>query len=232
MKTLLLLLICVNLYAQDTLLTEDYSVIINNSKMFVEDANKQIIHEITFNNPNGFLVDLDEDGADELIVNDFTEDKNHSYYTLYLFSPVDSFILIDSIYSGLTEPYYTFSDEIKGYMLITGSPDFDEFALAGSEYIFSPLVCWSYTDEGLTIINDQLYDVYIQENDKILSFINSEYSMDGKSCEESSELKQAIATVYTNFYHAGEKTNAENFLRNYYLCKDITEFKNKLKELL
>lgn len=232
MKTLFLLLICINLYAQDTLLTENYSIILRNSKMIIENAHKKVIMETTFNNPNGFLIDLDEDGSEELLINDFIVDRNHLLYTLYLFSPVDSFMLVDSIYSGLIEPYYVFSDEIDSYMVITGSPDFDEFAQADTEYIYSPLVCWSYSDEGLTIINEQLYDTFIQENDKIISFLDQEYISNGKSCETTTELKQAIATVYANFYHAGEKTNAESFLRNYYLCNDITEFKNKLKELL
>lgn len=229
---LILILLFCELQAQDSLSIEGFTAAIIDSKLVVQNQDNKIIYQKLFTNPEGVLVDLDNDNVNELLVSDFYEANNQYFYTLFLFSAYDDFNLVDSIYSGLEEPYYAFSDEINGYIIITGSPDFDELYNIQEESVFSPIVCWSYDGHELGIINDQLYSIYLDENEKIISYVTMAFNKSGKTCEISKQLKQAIATVYTNYYHAGEKTNAENFLKNYYLCKDIEEFKNKIKELL
>ncbi len=41
-----------------------------------------------------------------------------------------------------------------------------------------------------------------------------------------------IAAVYANYINAGEKSVASQFLKNYYLCEDLEQFKQKLNELI
>lgn len=229
---LIIFLLFCELQAQESFTINDFLITIHDSKLVVENQSKKSIFQKVFSNPEGFPVDLDNDSNDELLVTDFYEENNKYFYTLYVFSSLDSFYLVDSIYSGMREPSFTLSDETNGYILITGSPDFDEFFNIQEDEIFSPIVCWNYDNQELTIINDQLYDIYIEENEKIISYVAMTCRKLNKTCETSNLLKQAIATVYTNYYHAGEKSNAESFLKNYYLCNDIEEFRSKIKDLL
>lgn len=233
MKTLLiiLLLFC-ELKAQESFTINDFSVTIHDSKLLVQNQNDKIVYQKVFSNPEGFTVDLDNDNIDEFLINDFYEENNQYYYTIYIFSAIDTFYQIDSLYSGLKEPLYVFSSETNSYIIITGSPDFDEFSNIQDDEVFSPIVCWDYNGQEVSIVNDELYDIYINENEKVISYLTMKYRKLGKSCETTKLLKQAIATAYANYYQAGEKSNAESFLKNYYLCNDIEEFKSKIKDLL
>jgi hypothetical protein len=231
MMVIIFLFFC-ELNAQENFSIGNYSVILFNSKLTVENKDHKLLYERSFSNPEIYSVDLDDDGIDELLVNDAKDEDDKNFYTMYIYSMTDSVALVDSIYSGLNEPYCKMSDETNGYIIISGSPDFDEFCSSQNEEIFSPVVCWKYEDGELSLVSDSLYEVYMNENETILQYIISKYANNGKTCETSKMLKDAIAAVYANYYHAGEKSNAESFLKNYYLCKDIEEFKNKIKELL
>lgn len=212
----------------ETFTADKYFIKLDNSILSVQDSAAQMVYTQKFSHPTGYVADLDGDGTVEFLINDFREHDGTNSYSLYVFNTVDTFYLADSIYSGLKEPYYVFSPEIKSVVLITGSPDVDSLYNGQIENIFSPMVCWAVVDGELTIVNDQLYDIFMEENDKIISFIETYFKANAKDCTTSKQLISAIATLTINYYYAEEKTNAENVLKQFYFCDD----REKLAEVL
>ncbi|MGE5402205.1 MAG: hypothetical protein ACM3S2_17540 [Ignavibacteriales bacterium] len=237
MKNLILLFITFVLvhtsFAQDsTYSVEDFNIRFDNSHLVVEDINKNIVYDRVFQNPNGFVLDLDNDGTGEFLVNDYTETDGQNFYTLYVFNTTGTFYLTDSIYSGLKDPYYFYSDEISNVVLVTGSPDFDSLNQAAAETSFSPLVCWSFVDSSLSIVNDQLYDIFLDENEANISYMDSVCKSKGRTCEASQEFRAAIAATYANYVYADENALAEKMLEEYYFCDDLKKFKEQISKLL
>ncbi len=69
---------------------------------------------------------------------------------------------------------------------------------------------------------------FFQENEPIISYLESVWSGSSKDCSSSTEIKSAVAAVYLNYLNAGEKVLARQFLNDYYLCPDKESFKNFL----
>ncbi|MCX6149295.1 MAG: hypothetical protein NTX22_02080 [Ignavibacteriales bacterium] len=219
--------------AQDNLFsTESFIIKLSGANLLVENLERNIVFEKIFSHPKGFVVDMDNDGAVEFLVNDFTIRQGKSFYSTFLYNTVDTFYLIDSIYSGLKEPYYSFSDELNEVILITGSPDFDSLNTSEMETIYSPLVCWGFVGFELAIVNDQLYDFFIAENEKYIDFIDQFYKSKGTGCNSTSLLKSVIAALFVNYIYADEKAVAEKSIQQYYNCDDREKFKEAIKKLL
>ena len=89
----------------------DYTVNVINSELQVF-KNDTLIYSKKFSNPFPASIDLDNDGMNELQVIDSTISGETSYYTFYIYSTLDSFFLADSIYSGITQPYETESEDV------------------------------------------------------------------------------------------------------------------------
>ncbi|MCU7496805.1 MAG: hypothetical protein HF314_05125 [Ignavibacteria bacterium] len=235
MKTLLLFFVALfggYAFAQDsTFAVEDFNIKIQDAKLLVGDLDNKTVYDRQFQDPYAYTLDIDGDGASELLINDDNESEGQDSYTLYVYNTVGSFYLIDSIYSGLKEPYSFFSDEINNVVLVTGSPDFDSLN-AGGQDVFSPLVCWSFVDSSLEIVNDQLYNVFLSENDANIDFMDSFFKEKGRNCESSQLLKAAIASAYANYIYADEYALADKLLEEYYLCEDLKEFKEQISKLL
>lgn len=237
MKTLALFIITLvslnTAAAQDSTYTvEDFNIKFTNGLMTVSDSVQQTVYTRQFDNPKAFLLDLDQDGLPEFLVNDAAKQDGATYYTLYVFNTVASFYMNDSLYSGMLEPYSIYPDEYDNVVLVTGSPDYDSLYTPGSGIVFSPLVCWSVTDSSLSIINDKLYDTFINENEKIVSYIDSVFKTDKPECESTELVKQALAALYANFYSASESVLAEQALKRYYKCGNAEKFRDTLKNLL
>ncbi|HEX2868472.1 MAG TPA: hypothetical protein VHO03_15625 [Ignavibacteriales bacterium] len=237
MKTLLLFFVVLlsggYSFAQDsTFAVEDFNIKIQDSRLLVGDLDNKTVYDRQFQEPYAYTLDIDGDGAPELLINDAAEKDSLSYYTLYVYNTVGSFYLIDSIYSGLKEPYSFFSDEINNVVLVTGSPDFDSLNVQGQDNIFSPLVCWSFVDSSLSIVNDQLYNVFLSENDANMKYMDEVYREKGKNCQASRLLMAAIASTYANFIYADEYALADKLLEEYYLCEDLKQFKEQISKLL
>ncbi|MDP4174872.1 MAG: hypothetical protein Q8933_12925 [Bacteroidota bacterium] len=220
------------LNAQDTTFSvENFNIKFESSKLTVTD-NDEKVYQRDFSDPISFTLDLDSDGVDELLVSDSEEKDGLSYYTLYVFNCTGSFFLTDSIYSGLKEPYVFDSDEINNIVIVTGSPDFDSLYVPELEVAYSPLICWSFVDTSLAIVNDQLYDPFIDENNKNIELMDAIYKEKGKDCKITESLKQIIATTYANYIYADEKALAERALVQYYYCEDLKQFKENIEKLL
>lgn len=217
---------------------DSFSVEINNSELQVRNQEKIIIYQKRFSNPTGFYADLDNDASNEYLVIDSNQINNLPFFTLYIFNTIDSFYLADSIKSGSLQPYISNisndennSNEAGKTIIISGNSDFDEFNSANKN-IFLPINCWLYDGTALFLINDEVYDLFLSENDSIINFIDQYYSSNNKNCASSEFVKPAIAAAYANYLNAGEKSIASQFLKNYYLCDDVEQFKNKLVSLM
>lgn len=236
MKILLLLFVALMggyAFAQDsTFAVEDFNIKIQDSRLLAGDLDNKTVYQRQFQEPYAYTLDIDGDGASELLVNDDVKTDGQDYYTLYVYNTIGSFYLIDSIYSGLKEPYSFFSDEINNVVLVTGSPDFDSLNASGQDNVFSPLACWSFVDSSLSIVNDQLYNVFLSENEANMKFMDAFFKEHGKNCESSGILKAAIASTYANYIYADEYALADKLLEEYYLCEDLKQFKEQISKLL
>lgn len=190
-----------------------------------------IFYQKEFFRPQDFSVDLDSDGVDEFLITDYSQTNGKKFYTLYVYCTLDTFYLVDSVFSGLMEPYQVISNELKTTLLATGNPDFDSLNSSDSLF-FLPLNFWKYEEGGLFLANASVYDLFISENDDIIDFIENFYLRSGASCTSSSVIKAAIASAFINYFNAGEKSFAAKFLKKYYLCPDAEDFKNKILRLL
>ncbi len=212
------------------------------NKMIVKN-NDKIIFEKEYLNPSSFYVDFDNDGNEEYLINDFVIKDSHKFYTIYIYniidnpdaSQTDTFSLIDSIYSGLKEPLFLLSDEIDEMILVVGYPELDSLNYKLNDSIFSPLNCFYYDGINFQNINDKLYDIFINDNDIMLDYLDSQSSIiptnAGRDCSFTLNNKNVIVSIFINYLNADEKSLANEFITQYYLCDDLNEFKNYLEEI-
>ncbi len=210
---------------------DQFNVKIENSKLEVFDKYQKLVFEKKFIDPHDLSADLDGDGINEYLVIDEMKDSSRSLYTLYIFNTIDSFYVADSIPSGYLEPYQSVSEDSGSNIIVTGNPNFDSLNI-GNEDTFIPIKCWKYDNGEIFSVNDEVYNIFISENDKLIDMIDSYFDSNTKDCKSTETVKAAIATVYANYIYAGDKILANQFLKKYYLCSDLEKFKRKLDELL
>ena len=226
------LLFSINLLAQqDTLSFDNFYLTVKNNELKVFSNNNRMIYQKKFISPNPYTSDLNDDGADEYLVLDSTINNNIPWYILYIYNTKDKFSLIDSIISGPTEPYETTSSDLGGTIIVSGNTDFEQFN-NGNENYFIPINCWRYEDSVIYLVNDEIYNIFINENESIINYLDDYFNDNPKNCKASNDLKAPIAAAYANYMNAGEKSVASQFLKNYYLCEDLEQFKQKLNELI
>jgi hypothetical protein len=197
----------------------------------VFDSTNKRVYEKTFNNPHETLADLDNDGVDEFLVSDSYKKGDADFYTLYIYNTIDSFYVADSIQSGFMEPSERESKEYGGMILVTGNYNFDTFN-KNEDDKYLPIECWHYENGKITSINDQIYNIFITENDTLIDVLDSYIESNSSDCNSIEKVKGIIASVYANYLTAGEKILAAQFLKKYYRCDDLETFKQKLNELL
>lgn len=220
-------------FSQRAFTFDMFTAQLHDSLLTVKDNGDQIVFEMTFNNPHDYTVDLDGDSVDEYIVIDSAGTSDLPDYVIYIFNTIDEFSLADSIHSGTTEPYDTFSNEEGGEIIVTGNADFESFNGADSDSeIFLPIDCWKYDSGQIYLINSDIYDLFIQENEEIIDYLDS-FSESGEfTCDMSRKNKSAIAAAYANYVNAGEVTIASQFIKKYYLCDDIDDFIKNINQIL
>lgn len=220
-------------YPQHIYSFDMFTAQLNDSLLTVKDSADNIIYEMTFNNPRDYTVDLDGDSVEEYIVIDSAGTADVPDYYIYIFNTIDQFSLADSIHSGTAEPYDMFSNEEGGEIIVTGNADFEAFNGTGSDSdIFLPLNCWKYESGQLYLINTDIYDLFIQENEEIIDYLDSYSDSDEFTCDEGRENKSAIAAAYVNYVNAGEVTIASQFIKKYYICPDLDDFIKNINQIL
>lgn len=231
MKTLLfpvILLLTSQIIAQASHYNFDsYTLEIDSLSVKAYSTSNTLFYSKLFSNINDNFVDLDGDGIDELLIIDKSISNNNFFYTAYIYNTIDTIYLVDSISSGRLEPSIAYSEDIGGTVIAAGMPDFDSLITPGS--IFSlPLNFWKYEDGALFIANASIYDLFIKQNEELVDEIENYLNSHGEVCKSSVVLKSIIASAYINYLSAGEKTIASQFLKKYYLCSNIDNFKSQL----
>lgn len=219
-----------NFYCQERKYSFDLFTVQFNGSHLKTFMNDKLVFQKDFNDPHEFVSDLDNDGVNELLVTDSFKKGNGIFYTLYIFNTIDSFYTADSIYSGALEPYQINSDEVGGTIIITGNSKFDIFNKEDGE-AFIPIECWKYESSQLYPINDEVYDIFISENENLIETIDSYLETSTVDCKSIDKLKAIIASVYTNYISAGEKILASKFIKKYYPCSDAAAFIKTINEL-
>ncbi len=127
-----------------------------------------------------------------------------------------------------------FSNEEGGEIIVTGNPDFEYFDSDDDQDsdIFLPINCWKYESGQIYIVNADIYDLYIQENEEIIDYLDSFTDSGEYNCDLSRRNRSAIAAGYANYINAGELTIASQFIKKYYLCADMNEFLDNINRLL
>jgi hypothetical protein len=216
---------------QNVLESGNFTFTFTGDSLTVQDTSGQQIYSEKFQNPFGYLADLDADGNDELLVRDssFTLD-NQVLYELYVYNVLDSFYLAKKINSGTTAPYEAESGEIEGLIIVTGNPDFS-YLNENSEYISLPLNCWKLEEGEIYSVNNVIYDQFMNENNNILSTLDNILSSSKSYCDSTANVKSLIASAYINYLNAGENIAASNFMSTYYPCKDVSQFRQELDSI-
>ena len=210
--------------------TDLFTLALNNNSLSVLDKKESQIYSNEFQNPAGYLSDLDMDGNDEFLVKDAISVDNKTQYELYIYNLLDTFFLAGKINSGTTEPYEAESGEIEGLIVVSGNPDFS-FMNNDSEFLSLPINCWKFEEGKISIVNSEIYDSFITENNNILLTLDSFFVENGNDCNSSSRIKSFIGSAYINYLNAGENSVASNFIETYYSCDDAAQFKQELDNI-
>ena len=93
--------------------------------------------------------------GDEIFVIDVTIKNEINFYTLFLFSSDEKNILLDTLYSSIVEPTFSYSEDSSFVIIRTGFYDVDSLIeISDSEFLFSPINFWKFENDKLININD------------------------------------------------------------------------------
>ncbi len=210
---------------------DNFNVKLSGISVKAFDNNDRLVYSRNFHNPVPDAEDLDGDGVNEFIITDSYTENNQIFFEYYIFNTIDSFYTADSIFSGLFEPYTAISEDLGETVVVAGNPDFDSLNTAANS-AFVPVNCWKYDEREVFLVNSEIYDIFINENDNLVDYIEERLSETGKTCSGSKELKAAIAAVYVNYKSAGEGVIAKKFLRKYYICEDLIQFETGINKII
>ncbi len=230
---LLILVFLPKTFSQDQteLETDLFTFTFIGDSLTVQDTSGEQIYSKKFLNPFGYLADLDGDGNNEFLVRDSSITLNDQFiYELYIYNVLDTFYLAGEINSGTTQPYESESGEIEGLIIVTGNTDF-VYLNENSEYVSLPLNCWKFEEGEIYSINNEVYDLFTNENNNILSTLENIPSEDKNDCDSTSNVKSLVASAYINYLNAGENALASNLISTYYPCEDASRFREELESI-
>ena len=218
-------------YCQDKIFSFDsFSLKIVKNELTAIDSSDHIFYKKHFHNPKDFAIDLDGDSVPEFLVSDSIEKDSSIFYTLYIFNTLDTLSLSDSIISGLVEPYEIESSEAGGMIIVSGNPAIDSLN-NDPDNIFLPVNCWKYESGEIFSVNNEIYKIFINENNNIIDFLDKYYASSNADCTSTSNVKAALASGYINYIHSGDKILARQFIKEYYHCSDINNFEQSLNKI-
>jgi len=207
-----------------------FTVQLQDNLLLVNSPDGDLLYTQEFMHPVFTTADLDSDEVDEYILIDYKILDQKKDYTIYVYNTIDTFYCVDSIRSGFLEPYIFHSGEVKGNVIITGIPGFNELNIGKSD-VSMPVNIWQYKENGIVLINDLIYDLFQSENESVVENLDDYFSSNIKNCSSSQQVNNIIAAGYANYKNSGELTLANQFLLKYYLCPDIDSFKKKIEKM-
>jgi hypothetical protein len=228
---LALLLFQIQAYSQtakkDSASVPPYSFIDNT--LFLYDSLGQVIDSKQFHNADDYLEDLDGDDVDELVIIDREAKGDTDLFTTYVYALDDAYYLVDSIYSGRTEPYLDFNEELNASVIVSGIPGLDSLLYSGvQDTVFSPVHIIAFDGDSLICADSTIYNTYMDENSEINTYIEDRMQDKDAGCSDSHAMLSAIISIYVNYRHASEYALANPFFSMYYVCPD----KDVVKKIL
>lgn len=173
-------------------------------------------------------IDLDSDGNNELIIIDTSFFNNLSSFEIFIYSTLDSFYLVDSILSAIYYPSIIFSEETESNILVIGDSEFLKFVKKDEKFPTVPISIWKYEEGELFNINDEIYEPFVNSNENLLNFLDNFEPIINEDCNESEKFTSVIVSIYVNFIRANENSNSQQFIKNYYLCPELSNIFNTL----
>lgn len=223
------LLSCLLLPQADTV--GDFIIEKDSNTVKILSLKTNVITILNFNHPSLDYFDFDEDSIPELLIIDSSSIDLFPVYWVYIYRLKDVLYRIDSISSGMKEPELVLSEELQQGVLICGFPEFNSINMeAGINTAFSPLNILLYNGESFYTEFDDTFQLLINENEEIFTFIAAYLNDNGRNCSNSKKLTAAFSSAVINFINAGENALAEHLLNSYYLCEDKNDFLNYIKK--
>jgi hypothetical protein len=209
---------------KDSVSVPPYSFIDNT--LYLYDSTGQVIDSRQFHNADDYLEDLDGDDVDELVIIDREVKGNEDFFTTYVYALDDTYYLMDSVYSGRTEPYLDFNEELNASVIVSGVPALDSLLYSGEQdTVFSPVHIMAFDGESLVCADSTIYNTYIDANSEINAYIEDRIQDKNVECSDSHAMLSAIISIYMNYRHASEYALANPFFAMYYVCPDKEELK-------
>ncbi len=215
----------------DSTYLNSFLILAEDNFVRVEDGKQKVVFQKQFNNPYESFADIDYDQFDEMIVIDSIITNGRLNFIIYLYNAEEYFELIDSIYSGSFFPFVTYSDEIEAVIIETGASEFEIFnQLIEAQYL--PINLWKVENSEVILVNDELYEPFVFENTNLIQLLDYYTSDKSKNCVTSKLYEGLIASVFANYLNAGEQSLANQMLKKYYLCDDVTSFKQEILDII
>jgi hypothetical protein len=204
---------------KDSVSVPPYSFIDNT--LYLYDSLGQVIDSKQFHHADDYLEDLDGDDIDELVIIDRDVKDNADIFTTYVYAFDDAYYLVDSVYSGRTEPYLDFNDEINASVIVSGIPGLDSLLYSGQQdTIFSPVHIIAFDGDSLVCADSTIYNTFIDANSEINTYIEDKMQDKDVECSDSHAMLSAVISIYVNYRHASEYALANPFFSMYYVCPD------------
>ncbi len=186
----------------------------------------------TFIHPEMYRIDLDGDGIEEAFIIDNKGSNLLPNYTLYVFSLYRELEFVDSIYSGRVEPTAEFNEEMNATLLSVGIHQMDSLLfLQAQDTLIVPRKYYVYDGYDLINISYDLYSLYMDQNNSLLSDFPNLMENGKIDCERGDRLIGVIFTIYYNYLQAAEESSATNFLKSYQICSKFSKLKSLLDTL-
>lgn len=211
---------------------DTYTVTVEKNIVLAMDVNGKIFYNRPFENLKEFLADLDGDSISEFCVTTSKTINNNTFYKVYVYNTIDTFQLADSLESLNLEPYSVYDEESEREIFVVGNPACIKLALNKEETITAALDCYEYDGTGFNLINNQVYDIFMRQNEMLVDSLDSFYADSDSNCTCSQKVRSLIAATYLNYKNAFEDSISLHFLNKYYFCNDVLDFKSKLNGLL
>ncbi|NUN07874.1 MAG: hypothetical protein HUU54_01730 [Ignavibacteriaceae bacterium] len=181
---------------------------------------------------NSFFLDFDADGTDELYIEESEIKNSETFYSCYFIRTLDSVYLIDSIGSGVTRPYHEFNEDLNSLVLVTGDAYVDSLiTLSRNKLLVTPKVYWLFDGTEVFSVDEEMYDVYMAENDDLMILLNDFKKAVKDDCRLSDNYRGIIITVFINYLFAKEQVLAYRFIEEFSDCREIKDILDKLTEI-